>query len=106
MLDKNKWHFIVGIVDAKARKIEAYVDGKLIQSASIPTGDIPGTPAKIWVGGTPENYQWAQAVYDELAIFNAALSEDDMEDIMSGLAKALKITPVSANGKPAATWGR
>jgi len=106
VFDKDKWYFIVGIVDTKAGKIEAYVDGKLVHSAKIPTGDIPGTPVEIWVGGTPENYQWAQAIYDELAIFNAALSEDDMKDIMNnGLAKALNITPVSANGKLAATWG-
>jgi len=106
MFDKNEWYHIAGVVDTKAGTIKAYVNGELKHSAKIPTGDIPGKPAEIWVGGTPENYQWAQAVYDELAIFNVALTEDEIKEIMNnGLAKTLGVTPVAPAGKLSITWG-
>ena len=46
-----------------------------------------------------------QGVMDEVAIFNVALTEDDMNSIMTnGLEKATGITAVSPTGKLATTW--
>ena len=45
-------------------------------------------------------------VIDEVAVFNVALTEDDINDIMSnGLAEALGIAAVSPTGKLTTTWG-
>ncbi|MBM3237974.1 LamG domain-containing protein [Candidatus Poribacteria bacterium] len=46
-----------------------------------------------------------KGVVDDIAIFNAALSEDDIKSIMSqGLSRALGMTAVSHAGKLTTTW--
>jgi hypothetical protein len=47
-----------------------------------------------------------KGVLDEVAIFNKALSADDIKKIMdNGLEKATGMAAVKSTGKLAATWG-
>lgn len=48
------------------------------------------------------SYTW-DGMINEVAIFNKALTQDEIKDIME---KGLKPTAVSPSGKLAATWGR
>lgn len=90
------------MIDNKAGFIKVYVDGDLIQEMVMAPGDTPGTPAQIWMGGTPENYQWINGTVDDVAFFNAALDIDDIKNIMkNGLTKSFAVDP---SGKLPETW--
>ncbi len=98
----KQWYFIGGVVDTKNGSIKVYVDGVLIQEQKIDTGDTPGTPKEIWIGGTPENYQWINGTIDDVALFNSALTEQDFNTIMNnGISKGML---VQAQGKLSSTW--
>ncbi|MFQ6044454.1 MAG: LamG domain-containing protein [Candidatus Poribacteria bacterium] len=96
----NKWHHLATAYN-KEGWIRFYVDGKL--DIENKWGGNPGIigPARIgsWDGGGRE---W-QGFFDELIIFNVALSEDDIQSLMTnGLIKELNVEP---SGKLSTTWG-
>ncbi|MGB9595837.1 MAG: LamG-like jellyroll fold domain-containing protein [Candidatus Poribacteria bacterium] len=98
----KQWYFIGGVVDTKNGFIRVYVDGAMVQEQKIDTGDTPGTPKEIWIGGTPENYQWINGTIDDVAMFNSALTEQDFNTIMNnGISKGML---VQAQGKLSTTW--
>ncbi len=104
LFSKDTWYFLACVIDTKQGFIKTYVDGKIPADgqAKIDVGDVPGEPVNIWVGGTPENYQWINGTIDEVAFFNVALSEDDINSIMkNGLSRAFA---VRAQGKLPITW--
>jgi hypothetical protein len=99
---KGQWYHVAGVIDTKVGTIRVYVDGSLVQEMVITPGDTPGTPAEIWVGGSPEAYQWLTGTIDDVGFFNVALTEDDINNIMNnGLAKGFA---VQAQGKLPITW--
>jgi hypothetical protein len=67
----------------------------------ITPGDTPGTPSEIWVGGSPEAYQWLTGTIDDVGFFNVALTEDDINTIMNN---GIKGAAVQAQGKLPITW--
>lgn len=104
LFSKNTWYFLTCIIDTKQGTIKTYVNGEIPDGgqAKIDVGDVPGEPVNIWVGGTPENYQWINGTIDEVAFFNVAISEDDIKFIMeNGLSRAFA---VRAQGKLPITW--
>jgi hypothetical protein len=107
VFDANKWYYVCGVVDNGAGKVQAYVDGAQKLSQDFPAGDTPGTPTALWVGSSPENYQVANAVFDDVGFFNVALTADDMQMLMTkGLTGALLggATAVDPQAKLATTW--
>jgi hypothetical protein len=106
IFDKNKWYFVCGVIDNKEGTIRAYVDGVLKHDQAFAKGDTPGTPGQIWLGGTPENYQWIKGTVDEVAFFNVAVTPDDMKSMMKdGVGRTVGILAVDPAGKIATTWG-
>jgi hypothetical protein len=64
------------------------------------TNDYP-----IYIGATPNGWR-VSGIIDDIAIFNVALSEEDIQAIMNqGLEKTLGITAISPSGKLTTTWG-
>lgn len=107
VFETNKWYFICGVVDNVNGKVQAYVDGTLKLSQDFDKGNTPGTPNAIWVGSSPEKYQVAKAVFDDIGFFSVALTESDMNTLMSkGLTAALLggATAVDPQAKLATTW--
>jgi len=107
VFETNKWYYVCGVIDNTSGKVQAYVDGALKLSQDFPAGATPGTPNAIWAGSSPENYQVAKGVFDEIAIFNVALTTGDMTTLMSqGLTNALLggATAVDPAAKLATTW--
>jgi hypothetical protein len=105
LFDKNKWYHVASVINNEDGMTRAYVDGKLAHEQKFATGDTPGTPMAIWIGGTPEAYQWVTGTMDEVAFFHVALTEDDINMIMkNGLMKWV-IKAVDSHGKLATTWG-
>ena len=101
-LTDKQWYHMAGTYDGKA--IKAYVNGAL-EGQAVEAGkpDNPqAEPLRIGaVNGIP-----AKGIVDEVAIFNVALQEEDIIDIMNnGLQKTLKYLSVESIGKLTATWG-
>lgn len=97
----KQWYHVAGVIDTKNGFIRVYVDGKQVQELVIPTGDTPGTPSEIWVGGSSENYQWINGTIDDVVFFNVALTEADINSIMNN---GIKGAAVQAQGKLPITW--
>jgi hypothetical protein len=56
-------------------------------------------------GAAPGSAQKFKGALDEVAIFNTALSEDEVKELMEGL-EGMSERPVEPKGKLAATWGK
>ena len=104
------WHSIAVTWDGK--KFEIYLDVDEIGSGvTAPNlGRNPLTDKPLLIGiylATGQHGQWGvflPAIIDEVAIFNVALEEEDIQDIMN---KGLEsILAVSQSGKLTTTWGR
>lgn len=97
----KQWYFISSVIDTKNGFIRVYADGALVLNQAIATGDTPGTPTEIWVGGSPENYQWINGTIDDVVFFNSALTDADINTIMNN---GIKGAAVQAQGKLPLTW--
>ncbi len=102
----KKWCHLAGSFDGKQLKI--YLDGEVSNSAAF-SGKI-GTPATyefaIGALGHGQGAYNTNSIIDEVAVFNVALSDNDIGNIMTkGLEKATGMTAVSPLDKLATTWG-
>ena len=93
----GKWHHIAATYDKTTFK--CYVDGKV--DGETPNNLKPDNASTVitigsWVGGG-----WLKGKIDEVALYNNALSQADIQKVMNGLA-----TPVESKGKLAISWGR
>lgn len=99
-LDDNKWHHVSGTYDGK--EVSVYVDGEL--EASNPAGG-SFTIGEKHIGSRDDGQEAYDGLIDEVAIFNVALSVDDIKDIANkGLAVVLGMTAVFPTGKLTTTW--
>ena len=99
----GEWHHISATYDGETMKI--YVDGALErESPRNEEPDQPGSPLAI--GGQFESGSNPfSGTLDEIALFNTALDQDDIGNIMNlGLEEAIGVSAVSASGKIATTW--
>lgn len=96
----GEWHHVAGTYDGE--KVTTYIDGG-IEAEPAFEGDPDISPGPLNIGDCP-NYPYAvNGIIDEVAIFNVALTQDEIIEVMeNGLANALAVAPV---GKLAATWG-
>ena len=102
LVNDGDWHHLVFTYDGELMKV--YVDGNV--DAEQPTTGVFGlTGEPLKIGGMPGERP-THGLIDEVAVFNVALSEDDINNILDeGLERATGITAVSSAGKLAATWG-
>lgn len=102
-ISNEEWCHVAGTYDGAF--IKAWVDGMLdgetaeagkpdhVEDRHLTIGAVNGIPVK--------------GIIDEVALFNVALEEEDIQTIMTkGLEKALSITAVSPKEKLTTTWGR
>lgn len=103
LVNDDKWHHIAFTYDGE--KMIAYVDGKV--DAQTNTGGIFGlTGQSLQIGGMADQRP-ARGLMDDVAVFNTALSEADINDIMNeGLGKLFGFTPVSPQGRLTTVWAR
>jgi hypothetical protein len=104
LFDTDEWYFAAAVVDTENGFIKVYSNGDMVIQQVIPTGDTPGEPTQIWVGASPEAYQWIGGVIDDVAFFNVALSEDDLKSIMDN--GIMESGAVDYAGKLSATWAQ
>ena len=99
----DKWHFVVGRADASSGKASIWVDGKMEAEVDFNKKDGYGTSEGVFhIGRHYDRY--TAGIIDDVALFNVALSEEDMETLMdNGVETAAAVDPVN---KLATTWGR
>jgi len=98
----NKWHFVAGVYDEK--NLIPYVDGERFN----PRGAVgkPATsnaPLIIGAQGPDGNNGSLKGIIDEVAVYDTALDEDEIAEVMEGLAN--QFHAVEAAEKLAVTWG-
>lgn len=82
--------------------LKVYLNGK--QKGTGTSGGSITNDYPIYIGATPGGWR-VSGIIDDVAIFNVALEEEDIQTIMNqGLERALGITAVSPAGKLATTW--
>jgi len=98
----DKWHHLAGSYDMKS--VKSYVDGKV--EADAPFNGRPDiSPGPLTIGGCTGFPYPVKGIMDDVGLFNVALSEKDINDIMN---KGLAVTSleISSSGKLASVWGR
>ena len=92
----GKWHHVAGTYDQKA--IRVYMDG-VFEGDIAESGKPDPNPGPVLLGARS-----TKGILDELGIFNEALSEAQIKDIMNlGLSRALA---VDAQEKLPIVWGK
>ncbi len=101
LVNDDKWHHIAFTYDGK--KMIAYIDGKV--DAESNTGGVFGLTGQALRIGGMEGERPAWGLMDDVAVFNTALSEADVNDIMNqGLGKLFGFTPVTPIGRLTTVW--
>ena len=102
--DDTDWHHIVGVWHDKGQTV--YVDGE-VNGESADTANFSAAAAgKLLIGGDTGDQGFADGIIDDVAVFNVALSEDDVRDITNqGLGRVTGLSPVSPKDRLATAWG-
>ena len=106
----EEWTHLAFVVESgkNGGKITAYTNGKLVketQSAALNGLPGDGDTKDVVIGRTHEGARFFGGMIDEVALFNTALTEDDMADIVEeGLSRILGITAVEPTHKLTTTW--
>lgn len=98
-LNTGEWYHVALVYDGK--EIRVYLNGEVDGSVEA-SGNIATSGAELRIGrGDPAGY--FAGVIDEVAIFNVALDEEGIKEIMeNGLKANLSVSP---SGKLTTTWG-
>ena len=100
ILAEGTWYHVAARYDGKA--LRGYLNGQLETEKEVGgSPDFNTAPVRIGRWGGARGDRW-QGLIDEVAIFNTALDEAEIQEIMNtGLADLLAVEPA---GKLAATW--
>ena len=93
----EEWHHCAATYDAESGDAILYVDGKEDAKGSF-QGEITPNTSVVWIGRG--NAPYFEGIYDEVAIWNVPLSEDEIFQAMNTLHA------VEPSGKLSFTWGR
>jgi len=98
LVNDGEWHHIVGLKDGD--EVRIYIDGQ--EDAVAPAVDaVYGENDQPLVFMVHFN-RWFAGMLDEVAIYDRAISEDEIAAIMGGFADV--VSPVESKGKLAVTW--
>ena len=102
---REEWHHLAGSYSDDEGKLTAYIDGKPLETVDAAAKANINQWPELHIGkpNNVDNY-YMQGIIDEVAIFNVALTQADINAIMArGLLEAFS---VSASYKLAAKWGQ
>ena len=99
----DKWHFVAGRADASSGKASIWIDGKMEAEVDFDKNDGYGTSdGVLHIARHFDRY--TAGIIDDVALFDVALSEDDMNTIMdNGVEEAAAVEPVN---KLTTTWAK
>jgi hypothetical protein len=93
--ETGQWFHVAGIKETGELRI--YINGEEAGKYNVPENHAQGTE-KLYVGQT--GYRSATFVIDELAVYNRAVTPDEVNEIMD-----VGVVAVEPQGKLATTWG-
>ena len=98
-MDEKKWHHIVGSYDGETMKI--YVDGKVIAAEKKKFDFFGDNEADVRIGCAKDvpHLTFTNGSIDEAAVWQRALSDDEIKQAMTG-----NFLAVSPSDKAATTW--
>ena len=98
------WHHLAGLAGEKEGLV-IYVDGIEVGKQAYAKPSLDADPARMRIGDGSGGGHQCGGVLDEVGLFNAPLSEDDINHIMTtGLMEFVQA--VAPNGKLATTWAQ
>ena len=97
-LKESTWYHIVGTHDRATKKVTIYLDG-VKENEKIFDHDVMVTPKTVIIGNLGDHTLFFAGKIDEVAIFDVALNESDIKNIMTNGMAA-----VSPTGKLTTTW--
>lgn len=102
-LKAKEWTHVAATYDGE--NIKTWINGKVAATATASRDLNPSNKSlSFGVRGDTKDTQWMEGVLDEAAIFDEALSEEEIQDIMNnGLQSS--VLAVSPSGKLATAWG-
>ncbi len=96
------WHFTAASYDGSTLRV--YVDGEMEGEQNFSAGDV--STAAVTIGGRTDGSQPLIGIVDDIGLFDTALGEDDLDNIMNnGLSAALGLAAVEPGLKLTTTWG-
>jgi len=102
-LPEGEWAFICGIMSDDPT--ELYVNGELFGTTGSGGGVWSSATNLFRIGASFSNGEILNGIIDEVALFNAVLTADDINNIMTkGLGAATGLTAVEPSDKLATTW--
>ncbi len=93
----EEWHHVAATYDAASGDAIVYLDGKEDAEGAF-SGEIIPNSSVVWIGRG--NAPYSDGIYDEVAIWNVALSPTEILEAMNTLRA------VEPSKKLVATWGR
>jgi hypothetical protein len=103
--DITEWHMYTCTYDSSTGEWKIYIDGEVESSLDLNKAEILEDVGPVHIGWDEccGGARFGQGIIDEVAIFNVALSKDDIQTIMNdGFEAALAVAPA---GKLVNTWG-
>ena len=103
--DITEWHMYTGTYDSATGEWKIYIDGEEASALDLTKNEIAEDIDVLWIGRDQCcDPRFGSAIVDEVAIFNVALTQDEIQTIMdNGLD--LAVLAVQPNGKMTTTWG-
>lgn len=99
-INDGEWHHIAGTWDGETGRL--YIDGKLETEEPF-SGPLSSSDVPVEIGRRG-GQRFINGLLDDIAIFNVALTEDQIREIIeNGLANAMSISPT---GKLAVRWAK
>ena len=103
-LNDGTWHHAVSVFDHATKQASLYIDGKRSTQKTIAGMEFNASLGKLCIGSAGPG-SFLPGEIDEVAVFNVALKEEDIQAIMNkGLDGALGLTAVEPGGKLATIW--
>jgi hypothetical protein len=104
--DITDWHLYTATFDSASGEWNIYIDGVAESTMTINTDPIDADDGPVFIGrDTCCDGRFADAVIDEVAIFNVALNAGEIQMMMEKGLSATLLTPVEPEDKLSTTWG-
>lgn len=101
--DITQWHLYTCTFDSTTGKWAIYIDGVSASAMDINKAALAADTGPVHIGWDEAGAdRLGQGTVDEVAIFDVALSADDVKSLMNGIGSSL--TAVDSSGKLSATW--
>lgn len=100
------WHHLAGVIGEDAGLV-IYTDGEEVGKQPYAKPSLDADPGRMRIGDGSNGGHQCEGLIDEVALFNVALEQDDIKEIMEeGLEHATGLLAVEPESKLTTIWGK